>query len=110
MIHRRIVHLNEAEHQELFRDDGANQTGGFQNLIRKLREQCIGRSHVQGVPVVICDLDAGDQERIPRYAFDYKGGGWENRLKAIFGRVLGPYLGRGELAKPEAAGLFEGDE
>jgi hypothetical protein len=34
------------------------------------------------------------QSRIPKYAFDYKQDGWEDRLKAIFSRTLGPNLGR----------------
>lgn len=33
-------------------------------------------------------------ERIPKYAFDYGNGGWENRLKTIFARSLGENLGR----------------
>jgi len=34
------------------------------------------------------------EEKIPRYAFDYKNGGWEDRLKSIFFRTLGQNLGR----------------
>jgi hypothetical protein len=34
------------------------------------------------------------EEKIPRYAFDYKNGGWEDRLKGIFSRALGNNLGR----------------
>ena len=39
-------------------------------------------------------LSAYDLERIPRYAFSYGNGGWENRLRRIFERHLGPRLGR----------------
>ena len=39
-------------------------------------------------------LTAKDLERIARYAFDYKRGGWQERLQRIFGRNLGPMLGR----------------
>jgi hypothetical protein len=39
-------------------------------------------------------LTARDLERIPRYAFDYRRGGWQQRLQRIFGRTLGPNLGR----------------
>jgi hypothetical protein len=39
-------------------------------------------------------LTASDLRRILMYAFDYKGGGWENQLIGAFGRSLGPRLGR----------------
>lgn len=39
-------------------------------------------------------LSDDDLDRISKYAFDYKQGGWEDRLKGIFGRTLGPSLGR----------------
>ena len=35
-----------------------------------------------------------DLEKIPRYAFNYGHGGWENTLKIIFERTLGSNLGR----------------
>ena len=35
-----------------------------------------------------------DLADIPHFAFDFKQGGWENRLIAVFGRLLGPRLGR----------------
>jgi hypothetical protein len=36
-------------------------------------------------------MNLSDEERgcICRYAFDYGNGGWENRLRQIFGRHLG---------------------
>lgn len=37
-----------------------------------------------------------DLDDIQRYAFDYEQGGFEGRLLSIFGRVLGPKLGREE--------------
>lgn len=40
------------------------------------------------------NLSDSDLEKIPRYAFDYKNGGWENRLMRIFQRSLGRNLGR----------------
>ena len=40
------------------------------------------------------DLTVSDRERIARYAHDYKGGGWQGRLRKIFGRTLGANLGR----------------
>jgi hypothetical protein len=39
-------------------------------------------------------LADADQEEIVRYAFGYQHGGWQDRLVAIFGRTLGPELGR----------------
>jgi hypothetical protein len=42
----------------------------------------------------VISLDLRDLERIPRYAFDYGRGGWEDRLSFIFGRAVGPGLGR----------------
>jgi hypothetical protein len=41
-------------------------------------------------------LGARDLERFARYAFDYRRGGWQGRLQRIFGRTLGPGLGRRE--------------
>jgi hypothetical protein len=41
-----------------------------------------------------------DLERLARYAFDMGNGGWEDRLIGIFGRELGPTLGR-EPADPQ---------
>ena len=41
-------------------------------------------------------LTTEDLDDIPRYAFDYTQGGFEDRLVFIFGRVLGPKLGREE--------------
>lgn len=43
-------------------------------------------------------LDGRDLERIARYAFDYERGGWQGRLTRIFGRTLGPTLGRRKVA------------
>jgi hypothetical protein len=39
-------------------------------------------------------LSDEDLERISHYAFDMKNGGWQDRLVGIFGRSLGPNLGR----------------
>jgi hypothetical protein len=88
---RRTVFLSPDEIAELFRGDGARTGGGFQNLIRKLRTQ-VGHYGVRTWASIT--LYPEDLERIPRYAFDYKGGGWQARLIAIFGRTLGPKLGR----------------
>jgi hypothetical protein len=63
--------------------------GGFQTLIRRLQKQL---NHATGN----IRLSAGDVEEIQHIAFDYKQGGFQDRLLAIFGRVLGPGLGREE--------------
>ena len=77
--------LNKKEVSELFRS--VSGTGGFQGLIRKLQSQC-------DQPKGIIELDDDDLRRIPEYAFDAGQGGFQNRLIKIFGRVLGPKLGR----------------
>jgi hypothetical protein len=37
-------------------------------------------------------ITEADIENIRRYAFSYGNGGWEDRLREIFGRHLGPNL------------------
>ncbi|HTG44533.1 MAG TPA: aspartyl-tRNA synthetase [Verrucomicrobiae bacterium] len=76
------------ERDVLFRQDpGTQHDGGWQSLLVKLQNQ------FDPVSMEI-RLDASDQERIPRYAFDYGNGGWESRLGGVFSRHLGPRLGR----------------
>ena len=80
--------LNPAEIAELFLQLATTeQDGGYQSLLvgmQKKVNQATGE----------ITLTAAEIERIPRYAFDYGNGGWENRLMAIFRRSLGPKLGR----------------
>lgn len=89
------VYLNAQEIAALDVQNPANRSdGGFQSLLVKMQlrvDRATGR----------LDLDAAELERIPRYAFDYKRGGWQTRLQAIFGRSLGSSLGR-PLLKPAA--------
>jgi hypothetical protein len=66
---------------------GTETGGGFQSLLVKLQRQYNPATNE-------LTLDDSDLERIPRYAFDYGQGGWENRLAGIFGPALGPRLGR----------------
>lgn len=72
----------------LFRQDpDTAKDGGWQSLMVRLQGKC---DRITGH----ITLDAKDMEQIPKYAFDYKNGGWEDRLIAIFSRTLGPRLGR----------------
>ncbi|HSC18554.1 MAG TPA: hypothetical protein VLC74_06540 [Rhizomicrobium sp.] len=82
------VVLNAAEMAELERQDPATEgNGGWQSLLIELQGKL--DRHSGALP-----LSESDLERIPRYAFDYRNGGWENRLKKIFARTLGRTLGR----------------
>ncbi len=80
--------LDEVERAELFRQDRASRNqGGFQNLMLRLQD-CY-RPGTQEIR-----LSEEDIADIQRHAFDYEQGGWEERLLKIFGRHLGPTLGR----------------
>jgi hypothetical protein len=83
-----IVTLNPDEIEILDRQDPMTESeGGFQKLLVDL-QYSLNRT-TGALP-----LSDEQEERIPRYAFDYNNGGWEDRLKRIFSRVLGPTLGR----------------
>ncbi|GHV22856.1 hypothetical protein AGMMS49959_14440 [Planctomycetales bacterium] len=77
--------LNADEESSLLQVPAGN--GGFQSLIKKLQKQF----DPQTKELILQDCDL---EKIPRYAFDHKGGGWQSRLKMIFERHLGHNLGR----------------
>ena len=80
--------LTSAEIVELFVQPAhTEKDGGFQSLL-------VGMQRKTDKATGKLTLDADELERIPRYAFDYKNGGWENRLIAIFRRSLGSKLGR----------------
>jgi hypothetical protein len=82
------VMLNAEEIAILMQQDPAVENdGGWQGLLGRLQK---GVNQSTGFLTII----PKDVERIPRYAFDYGNGGWENTLKAIFGRTLGPRLGQ----------------
>ncbi|TDI22496.1 MAG: aspartyl-tRNA synthetase [Acidobacteria bacterium] len=84
----RTVILNPSEVATLDKQDPSTASGGgFQRLLVKLQRQ-LDRTTGE------LKLDDGDQRRIPSYAFDYGQGGWEDRRVRIFGRTLGPTLGR----------------
>jgi site-specific DNA-methyltransferase (adenine-specific) len=80
------ITLNSVEIQELMKQDPATEgDGGWQNLqigLQKRVNKTTGHLTLTSV----------DLEQIKRYAFDYKRGGWQARLMAIFGRNLGPKL------------------
>ena len=82
------VTLNPGEIAELDRQDPDSASdGGFQALLVRLPGK-VNRA-TGGI-----DPDEKDLSDIPRLAFDYRNGGWQNRLIAIFGRTLGATLGR----------------
>jgi hypothetical protein len=68
-------------------DSATGGDGGFQSmLVRFQKDLRRGTSELK--------LADDDIERIGRYAFDMGNGGWQTRLVGIFGRSLGPRLGR----------------
>lgn len=86
------IKLNVVELAELDRQHPATEkNGGWQSLLVGLQRR-VNRATGELV------LTGRDLERIQRYAFDYTRGGWQNRLLRIFGRTLGPTLGRQAVA------------
>jgi hypothetical protein len=82
------VTLTPIELAELDRQDPATKgNGGYQRLLVNLQNK-VDRLTRR------LTLTSRDLERIARYAFDYGNGGWEGRLRRIFGRSLGSNLGR----------------
>lgn len=80
------VTLNTEEMRILMMQEPTTQEdGGFQQLMVRLQKKLDSATGN-------LELNADDLEKIPRYA-GYPFGGWQNRLKAIFSRVLGPNLG-----------------
>jgi hypothetical protein len=82
------ITLNPQERDFLFAQDPKSKAGGgFQAFLVGLQQKVdreTGRA----------ELTISDREKIARYAHDYKGGGWQGRLRKIFGRSLGANLGR----------------
>jgi hypothetical protein len=80
--------LNAQELEVLnLQDPSTKGDGGFQSLMVTLQNLTDQETGVITIPPIVLN-------RIPKYAFDYRIGGWEDRLKAIFSRTLGPELGR----------------
>lgn len=81
------INLSANEQAELSKQDPQTSSdGGFQSLLVSLQNL------VQ--PNGDLTLTSDHLDRIPRYAFDYGNGGWENTLVSIFSRNLGAKLGR----------------
>jgi hypothetical protein len=77
-----IFHLTDVEIAEIRNAAGE---GGHQALQRRLMEQLD-----QGPAVTLNDADLGE---LIRYMTQYKGGGFQGRLRAAFGRSLREQLG-----------------
>jgi hypothetical protein len=81
-----LIRLTQGEQEELFLlSPDQKKKGGFQSLIITLQE-----NYAENNGLIV--LNSVLIERIQRYAFGYGNGGWENRLKRIFVRTLGPDL------------------
>jgi hypothetical protein len=78
-----LITLNDAEFGELKKT--INGTGGFQDFLKQIRQ----RAAIRGGKL---ELTPDDIDKIRRYAFGYKDGGYEGRLRRIFERHLGPEL------------------
>ncbi len=82
------VVLNQCEIAELdIQDPATSGDGGYQSFLVSLQQK-LDRQNNELI------LTAIDLRTIPRYAYEYGQGGWQNRLESIFGRTLGPGLGR----------------
>ena len=83
-----IITVTEDERAALFVEPEATKhRGGFQAFLVGLQSRVEPETNR-------LELTITDRERIARYAHDYRSGGWQGRLRKIFGRTLGPNLGR----------------
>lgn len=76
------IRLNQDEIHELMQPQVGR--GGFQTLMRSMQNNI--RTN-KGSLI----LDRVLLEKITRYAFTYRHGGWQIRLRKIFGRTLRPF-------------------
>jgi hypothetical protein len=84
----RTVYLDEFEMEALSAAGSDTEPGdGWPEFLSRLEEK-VDRS------TGCLHLDGRDLEQIPRYAFDYGKDVWQTQLVAVFGRALGPRLGR----------------
>ncbi len=80
------IKLRPAEASLLLKQDPSTKgNGGYQSLLVQLQYKLSRPSNT-------IEIDARLRDRIRRYAFRYKNGGWQNRLLGIFSRTLGPNL------------------
>ena len=80
------ITLNASEMRVLFRQDPRTESdGGYQGLLVGLQ----GKINQPSGELTLSDQEL---EQIPRYAFAYGKGGWEDRLTDIFSRHLGSDL------------------
>ncbi|MCB1244685.1 MAG: aspartyl-tRNA synthetase [Verrucomicrobiales bacterium] len=80
------ITLTQQEYNHLCQQDPSTEKdGGYQSLMVSLQR----RTNPSTLEI---DLTDDDLEKIPRYAFKYNQGGWQDRLMAIFSRSLGPDL------------------
>jgi hypothetical protein len=84
----KTVVLNQVEIHELDAQDPLSASdGGYQSFLVHL-QQSLDRQTGRLL------LNDEDLLKIPRYAYDYRQGGWQTRLERIFRRTLGPNLQR----------------
>lgn len=77
--------LSQVETKALFKQNSLSKNdGGFQALLVKLQNLTSSDN--------LLFLNDSLLERIHRYSFAYGNGGWEKRLKTIFGKHLGHNL------------------
>jgi len=80
------ITLDQREEDCLLQDRiSSMSSGGFQQLLVSLIINYNRDTHV------LCVTER-QQERIKRYAFNYRNGGWQGRLATIFARHAGPEL------------------
>ncbi len=70
-----LVRLNEEQKNELLKPNEGN--GGFQTLMNTLQDKLDPTNNE-------LNLDKDLIKKILRYAYDYKNGGWQQRLENIF--------------------------
>jgi site-specific DNA-methyltransferase (adenine-specific) len=80
------ITLNSEEIKDLLKQNPSSEKdGGWQGLLVGLQK----RLNKTTGNLTLTETDIG---QIKRYAFYYKGGGWQSRLMGILGRTLGPEL------------------
>jgi hypothetical protein len=86
----KIIDLTQKEYDCLFEPLAGK--GGFQSFIRSFQKATEKKTK----KLILTDYDI---ERIPRYAYAYNQGGWQDRLEKIFKRSLGADLGKSKYSQ-----------